>query len=105
MAHEAIVVEAGARLGPECVVIDADPVFDDVERPIREQGVRAAPVRIAAGALLGARVAVLRGVTVGPGATVLAHSVCTRGVEPAAAVGGVPAHRGGASVPAPETDW
>jgi acetyltransferase-like isoleucine patch superfamily enzyme len=84
VAREAITVEAGARLGPECVVIDADPVDDDVERPIREQGHRSAPVRLAAGALLGPRVAVLRGVTIGAGATVLAHCVCTRDVPPGA---------------------
>ena len=92
-ARTSVTVEAGARLGAECVLVDADPVFDDVERPVREQGVRAAPVRIAAGALLGPRVAVLRGVVVGAGATVLAHSVCVRDVPPGARVGGAPAHR------------
>jgi acetyltransferase-like isoleucine patch superfamily enzyme len=39
-------------------------------------------VRIAAGAVLGPRVAVLRGVTIGARATVLAHVVCTRDVPP-----------------------
>ena len=92
-AQASITVEAGAWLGPECVLIDADPAFDDPERPVREQGVRAAPVRIAAGALLGPRVAVLRGVTVGAGSTVLAHSVCTRDVPAGAEIAGTPAHR------------
>ena len=93
VAQQAITVEAGARLGSECVLIDADLVVEDVERPIREQGHRAAPVRLAAGALLGPRVAVLRGVTVGAGATVLAQSVCTRDVPAGAEVAGTPAHR------------
>ena len=97
VAREAITVEAGARLGPECVVLDADPVDDDAERPIREQGHRSAPVRLAADVLLGPRVAVLRGVTVGAGATVLAHSVCTRDVPPGAEVAGTPAQRVGAA--------
>ena len=88
VAHASITVEAGARLGAECVLVDVDPVIGDVERPIREQGSRAAPVRIVAGAQLGPRVAVLRGVTVGAGATVLAHSVCTRDVAAGATVAG-----------------
>jgi len=92
VARASITVEAGARLGPECVLIDADPVFDDPERAVREQGMRVAPVHIAAGALLGPRVAVLRGVTVGAGSTVLAHSVCSRDVPAGAEVSGTPAH-------------
>jgi maltose O-acetyltransferase len=92
VAQASITVETGARLGPECVLVDADPAFDDPERPVREQGLRAAPVRIAEGALLGPRVAVLRGVTIGAGSTVLAHSVCTRDVPAGAKVAGTPAH-------------
>jgi acetyltransferase-like isoleucine patch superfamily enzyme/lysophospholipase L1-like esterase len=91
VAAASIVVEAGARLGAECVVLDADPVFDDVERPVREQGVSTAPTRVGAGAQLGPRVAVLAGVTVGAGACVLAHSVCTRDVPAGARAGGTPA--------------
>jgi acetyltransferase-like isoleucine patch superfamily enzyme len=93
VAAESVVVEAGAHLGPECVLVDANPVFDDVERPVREQGVRTAPILVAAGARLGARVAVLAGVTVGAGAQVLAQSVCARDVAPGAQVAGTPAHR------------
>ncbi len=97
VAQASITVEAGARLGPECVLLDADPAFGDPERPVREQGLRVSPVRIAAGARLGPHVAVLRGVTVGAGATVLAHSVCTRDVPARAEAAGVPAHRPGAT--------
>lgn len=101
VAATRITVETGARLGPDCVVVDADPVTDDVERPVREQGLTAAPVRIGAGALLGPRVAVLRGVVVGAGATVLAQSVCTRDVPAGREVGGTPAHRPFARAAAP----
>ncbi len=93
VAHAAITVEAGARLGQECALIDVDPVFEDPERPVREQGVRAAPIRVGARAVLGPGVAVVRGVTVGAGATVLARSVCTRDVPAGARVAGTPAHR------------
>lgn len=92
VAAEAFVtVEAGARLGPECVLVDNDPVFADPERPVREQGTIAAPVVIGTGAELGPGVCVLRGVRVGAGARVLAHSVVTRDVAPGAAVAGTPA--------------
>lgn len=93
VAAAGVVVEEGAHLGAECALLDADPVFDDPERPVREQGLRAAPIRIGAGALLGPRVAVLAGVTVGAGATVVANSVCTRDVPPRATAAGTPAHR------------
>lgn len=93
VCHEAITVAAGARLGAECLLIDADPVFDDAERPVRAQGRVTAPVVVGAGATLGPRVVVLRGVTVGAAADVLAHSVCTTDVPAGAAVGGTPARR------------
>ena len=96
VARSAITVEAGAHLGAECALLDAGPVFDDSEVPVRAQGLRAAPILVAAGAVLGPRVAVLSGVTVGAGATVLAHSVCTRDVPARARVGGTPARDGAA---------
>ena len=70
VARSAITVEAGAHLGAECALLDAGPVFDDSEVPVRAQGLRAAPILVAAGAVLGPRVAVLSGVTVGAGATI-----------------------------------
>ncbi len=79
-AQSAITIEPGARLGTGCAIVDWDPVHADPERPVREQGTRSAPVLIAVGALLGPRSAVLRGVTVGAGACVLAHAVCTHDV-------------------------
>ena len=79
-AQSSITIEAEARLGTGCAIADWDPVHADSERPLREQGTRSAPVLIAAGALLGPRSAVLAGVTVGAGAYVLAHAVCTHDV-------------------------
>lgn len=80
-ARAAITVETGARLGTGCAIVDWDPVYSDPERPVRDQGTHASPVLIAAGVLLGPRSAVLRGVTVGAGAVVLAHAVCTHDVR------------------------
>jgi acetyltransferase-like isoleucine patch superfamily enzyme len=90
-AHAGIEIGAGAELGDEAVVIDFDHRFDDVERPVREQGLVGAPVVIEEGARIGARAAIQRGITVGKGAEVAALSVVTRDVAPGTRVGGVPA--------------
>jgi acetyltransferase-like isoleucine patch superfamily enzyme len=96
----AVVARAGVAIGERCVlgdevvVVDFDHSFGDVETPIRLQGLQAAAVRIDARAVLGPRVAVLRGVHIGAGARVGPHSVVTRDVAAGAAVDGVPAGRG-----------
>jgi acetyltransferase-like isoleucine patch superfamily enzyme len=80
----------GARLGPRCVLValagievgarcaigawamigDAEPTYDDPERPTRLQPVRTAPVRVGDGALIGTHAALLPGATVAPGEVV-----------------------------------
>jgi acetyltransferase-like isoleucine patch superfamily enzyme len=90
-AHSGIDIGEGAVLGDEAVVVDFDHRYDDVEVPVRLQGVVGSPVVIGAGARIGARAAIQRGVTVGDGAQVAALSVVTRAVPPGSRVGGVPA--------------
>jgi acetyltransferase-like isoleucine patch superfamily enzyme len=90
-AHERIDVGAGARLDDEVVLIDFDHETADVERPIRVQGLRTAPVVIGDGARLAAGATVLRGVVVGTGASVRPRGVVTRDVAPGTTVAGVPA--------------
>ena len=91
VAHSGVTIGAGARLGHGAVVVDFDHVFDDVERPIREQPLESAPVTIGAGALIGLGASVLRGVVVGERATVDPRAVVTRDVPADGHVGGVPA--------------
>jgi acetyltransferase-like isoleucine patch superfamily enzyme len=91
VAHAGVTIGAGARLEEGAVVVDFDHVFDDVERPIRAQALRATAVAIGEGARIGLGASVLRGVSVGAGATVGPHAVVTRDVAPRATVGGVPA--------------
>jgi acetyltransferase-like isoleucine patch superfamily enzyme len=91
VAHAGVTIGAGARLDEGTVIVDFDHVFDDVERPIRAQPLRASAVAIGDGARIGLGVSVLRGVSVGAGATVGPHAVVTRDVPPRASVGGVPA--------------
>jgi acetyltransferase-like isoleucine patch superfamily enzyme len=91
VAHAGVTIGAGARLDEGAVIVDFDHVFDDVERPIRAQPLRATPVTIGDGARIGLGASVLRGVSVGPRATVGPHAVVTHDVPPSASVGGVPA--------------
>jgi acetyltransferase-like isoleucine patch superfamily enzyme len=91
VAHAGVTIGAGARLDEGVVIVDFDHVFDDVERPIRSQPLRATAVAIGDGARIGLGASVLRGVSVGAEATVGPHAVVTRDVPPRASVGGVPA--------------
>jgi acetyltransferase-like isoleucine patch superfamily enzyme len=90
-AHAGIEIGGGATLGDEAVIVDFDHRHGDAETPVRLQGIVATPIAIGRDARIGARVAVLRGVTVGDGAQVAAQAVVTRDVAPGARVGGVPA--------------
>jgi len=92
-AHAGIEVGDQAVLGDESVAIDFDHRYGDVEQPVRLQGIVADQVRIGAGARIGPRAALQRGVAIGERAEVGALSVVTRDVPPGARVGGVPAQR------------
>jgi acetyltransferase-like isoleucine patch superfamily enzyme len=52
------------------VISDAEPTFEDPERPTRLQPLRAAPVRIGDGARIGLHAVVPPGATIAPGAVV-----------------------------------
>lgn len=90
-ARTGVVIGKRCVLGDEVTIVDFDHSYDDAETPIRLQPLRAAPVHIEDGAILGARVAVLRGVRVGAGARVASGSVVTKDVTAGAAVIGSPA--------------
>ena len=91
VAHAGVTIGAAARLDEGAVIVDFDHVFDDVERPIRAQPLRATAVAIGDGARIGLGASVLCGVSVGAGATVGPHAVVTHDVPPRTSVGGVPA--------------
>ncbi|WP_327470958.1 acyltransferase [Baekduia sp.] len=102
-AHDRIAVGARCLLADEVVVVDGNPSFEDVERPVREQGIVSAPVAIGDGVRIGPSAAVLPGVTVGDGATIGAHAVVTTDVAPGIAVQGVPAQAPSRFTPRPST--
>ena len=90
-ARTGVLIGERCVLGDEVVITDFDQRFDDVETPIRVQELVSDPVQIEAGAVLGPRAAILRGVRVGAGARVGAHSVVTHDVAAGAVVEGRPA--------------
>ena len=78
-AHESIEVEPDVMIGPHCYLTDADHGHARGAL-VRNLPMTTAPVRVGAGAWLGAGVIVLKGVTIGPGAIIGAGSVVTRDV-------------------------
>jgi acetyltransferase-like isoleucine patch superfamily enzyme len=71
-------------------VCDFDHVYDDIHTPIKDQGIVKSPVRIGPDCWVGVKATVLRGVTVGRGSVLAAHTVVTRDVPPRSVVAGVP---------------
>ena len=85
------------EIGDDCLLAemvsirDHDHNFERLDVPIREQGATCAPVKIGRDVWLGAKVTVLKGVTIGDGAIIGANSVVTRDVPPLAIAVGSPA--------------
>lgn len=78
-------------IGPQAKLLSAGHQIDDGTHPISSAPLTHAPIRVAAGAWIGAGAIVLEGVAVGAGAVVAAGAVVSRDVPPFAVVGGVPA--------------
>ncbi len=86
-------VEIGAAtlIGDDVYICDFDHRYEALDRPIKDQGIVKAPVRIGADVWLGTKTTVLRGVDVGTGCVVGANSVVTRDLPPYSVAAGVPA--------------
>ncbi|HEY6758177.1 MAG TPA: hypothetical protein VI318_01760 [Baekduia sp.] len=74
-ARTTVTIGARCVLGDEVVIIDAAPLFEDPERPVREQGLAAAPISVGDDVRLGPSAALLCGAHVAAGAVVPAHTV------------------------------
>ncbi len=75
LVHAGVEIGAGCDLGAEVVLVDFGHRHDDVERPTREQALAAAPIRVGAGARIGPRAVIERGVRIAEGGTVPAQTV------------------------------
>jgi maltose O-acetyltransferase len=83
------------RIGDECSigthVIIMDNDFHEVDPARRTERPASAPIILEENVWLGARVIVLKGVTIGRGSVIAAGSVVTRSVPPFSVAAGVPA--------------
>src|SRR5690242_15599297 len=66
VAHESVEIGPRVAVGDWAAFNDAAPTYEDVERPVREQPLRIAPIHVGEGAVLGPHA------SLGPGATVAA---------------------------------
>jgi maltose O-acetyltransferase len=94
------------RIGPHCsigthaIIMDSD--FHRLEPDRRYERPDSAPIVLEENVWLGARVIVLKGVTIGTGSVIGAGSVVTRDVPPLCLAAGVPARVIRALAPDPE---
>jgi acetyltransferase-like isoleucine patch superfamily enzyme len=77
VALAGIDVGAGCVVGDWAMVTDAEPGFEDPERPIREQPLRTARVTLGARARIGPHAKVLAGAAIPPDAVVEPYAVVT----------------------------
>lgn len=91
-ASNRVVIGDDTAIGPALCIQAGDHNFETVgalnSRPAQGRG---GPVTIGRNVWIGARVTVLKGVSIGDGAVVAAGAVVTRDVEPYTVVSGVPA--------------
>lgn len=86
-----IEIGAATLLSDWIYICDFDHVTTDIHRPIKDQGIAKAPVRIGPDGWIGTKVSVLRGTRVGRGAVLGAHSVVRGDVPDFAVAVGSPA--------------
>jgi acetyltransferase-like isoleucine patch superfamily enzyme len=86
-------VEIGDNVifGPRVNVFSENHIFEDLEIPIKNQGVKKDKTTIGSDVWIGANVSIMSGVTIGDGCVIAAGAVVTDDVEPYSIVGGVPA--------------
>ena len=85
------------EIGPATIVADwvyicdFDHVTDDINLPIKDQGLIKSPIRVGADVWIGTKASILRGTNVGHGSVIAAHAVVREDVPPFSIVGGIPA--------------
>ena len=86
-----ILIGSDVLIGPYCVMRSADHVFSNRDALIREQGHAGSPIVIDDDVWLASQVTVLKGVHIGRGTVIGAHSVVTGDIEAYSVAFGAPA--------------
>jgi acetyltransferase-like isoleucine patch superfamily enzyme len=89
--YERVEIGDEALWADDIYVVDFDHWYIDPQVSIRSQGIRKEPIIIERNVWIAEKATVLRGVKVGEGSVIGAHSLVIRDVPPYAVVGGVPA--------------
>lgn len=86
-------VEIGAKtlIADWVHITDFDHRFEDLDVPIKDQGIVKSPVRIGPDCWVGVKVTVLRGAVVGRGCVLAAHAVVRGPIPERSVAGGIPA--------------
>lgn len=86
-----VVVDDDVLLAQNVVLSALNHNYEDISRPIREQGVNTAPIHVDKGAWIGAHAVVLPGVRIGRNSVVAAGAIVTEDVPDFSIVVGSPA--------------
>lgn len=78
-------------IGPNFTLISENHIFEDISKPIRNQGTLRKGITIGSNCWIGANVTILDGVCIGNGVIVAAGAVVNRNIEDNQIIGGVPA--------------
>jgi len=89
-AHTLVRIGDDCKIGQHAIVLDCD--YHELDDPLHYGGHgESLPVVLEQGVWLGARVTVLKGVTIGRSSVIAAGSVVTRDIPPCVLAGGMPA--------------
>ena len=89
--HGNLVIGNNVLIAGHCLIIPANHVFSDLNKPISEQGETRKGIIIEDNVWIGSGCRILDGVTIGEGAIIAAGAVVNKNVNPNTIVGGVPA--------------
>ena len=78
-------------VGPNCSILSGTYIYDDLSRPLREQGHRSKGTHVGDNVLIGSGSVILDGSDIGDGAIVSPNSVVSGRVAPNAVIQGNPA--------------
>ena len=88
---KSIIIGEKCLIGPYVVIRSADHIFNDISRPIREQGHIYGNIIIEDDCWIGSHVTVTKNVKIGKGSVIGANSVVTKDIPPFSVAMGVPA--------------